>query len=292
MAAQTNLTMTTDFSVEARRLDFVSRFAQNWTALTEIMGVTRPIKKEPGTVLKSYRANLTLQDGNVGEGETIPLSKATVEEVAYKDLTILKHGKAITIEDVDKYGSEIAIEKTDEAFRNELLGTILDEFYTFALTGELKTTATDFQMGVALAIGSVKDKFKKLRLDGSKVVVWVNTLDAYKYLGAAGLDMQTAFGIEYVKAFMGAETLILSSEIPEGTIMATPVENIVDYYVDPSNSGFAKMGLRYTVDPLHPMLGFAVEGDYSTATGINWAIMGHTLWAEYLDAIAVVTVGE
>ena len=34
----------------------------------------------------------------------------------------------------------------------------------------------------------------------------------------------------------------------------------------------------------------SVEGDYSTATGINWAIMGHKLWAEYLDAIAVVTV--
>jgi hypothetical protein len=50
------------------------------------------------------------------------------------------------------------------------------------------------------------------------------------------------------------------------------------------------MGLRYTVDPDAPMLGFAVEGDYSTATGLNWAIMGHKLWAEYLDAIAVVTV--
>lgn len=288
--AEANLTMTTDFSVEARRLDFVSSFAQTWTALTEIMGVTRPIKKEPGSVLKSYRASLTLQDGNIAEGEKIPLSKATVEEVAHADLTIKKYGKAITIEDVDKYGPELAIEKTDEAFRNELLGEILEEYYAFALTGELTDNATDFQMGVALAIGSVKDKFKKMRLDGSRVVVWVNTLDAYKYLGAANLSVQTAFGIEYVKGFMGAETLILSSEIPEGKILATPVENIVDYYADPSNSGFARMGLRYTVDPVSPMLGFAVEGDYSTATGNNWAIMGHVLWAEYIDAIAVITV--
>ena len=285
------VTMTTDFTVEARRNDFVTSFAQNWNALREIMGVARPIKKQPGTVLKSYKASLVLEDGNVAEGAKIPLSKAKVEEVAHADLTIEKYGKAISIEDVDKYGAEVAIEMTDEAFRNELLGKILSEFYEFALTGTLKPEgATDFQMGVALAVGAVKDKFKKMHKDGSRVVVWVNTMDAYRYLGAANLSTQTAFGIEYVKGFMGAETLILSSEIAEGKIVATPVNNIVDYYADPSNSGFARMGLRYTVDTEAPMLGFAVEGDYSTATGINWAIMGHKLWAEYLDAIAVVTV--
>ena len=285
------VTMTTDFTVEARRNDFVTSFAQNWNALREIMGVARPIKKQPGTVLKSYKATLTLEDGNVPEGTEIPLSKAKVTEVAHADLTIKKYGKGITIEDVDKYGPEVAIELTDEAFQNELLGEIMGEFYEFAQTGTLKPEgATDFQMGVALAVGAVKDKFKKMHKDGSRVVVWVNTMDAYRYLGAANLSTQTAFGIEYVKGFMGAETLILSSEIAEGKIVATPVNNIVDYYADPSNSGFARMGLRYTVDAEAPMLGFAVEGDYSTATGINWAIMGHKLWAEYLDAIAVVDV--
>lgn len=285
------ITMTTDFTVEARRNDFVTSFAQNWNALREIMGVTRPIKKQPGTVLKSYNATLTLEDGNVAEGEEIPLSKAKVSEVAHADLVIKKYGKGITIEDVDKYGAEVAIELTDEAFKNELLGEIMGEFYEFAQTGTLNPAgATDFQMGFALAVGAVKDKFKKLHKDGSRVVVWVNTMDAYRYLGAANLSTQTTFGIEYVKGFMGAETLILSSEIAEGKIVATPVNNIVDYYADPSSSDFARMGLRYTVDSDAPMLGFAIEGDYSTATGKNWAIMGHKLWAEYLDAIAVVTV--
>ncbi len=284
--------MTTDFSVEARRSDFVTSFAQNWNALREIMGVTRPIKKQPGTVLKSYRASLTLEDGNVAEGAEIPLSKASVTEVAHADLVIKKYGKAITIEDVDKYGEEVAIELTDEAFKNELLGEVLGGFYEFALTGELTDEATDFQAGVALAIGSVKNKFKTMRKDGSRVVVFVNTLDAYKYLGVASIGTQTAFGIEYLKSFMGAETMILAGDddIPSGKIVAIPVNNIVDYYADPSSSAFARMGLRYTVDADAPMLGFAIEGDYSTATGVNWAIMGHKLWAEYLDAIAVVSV--
>lgn len=285
------VTMTTDFTVEARRADFVTSFAQNWNALREIMGVSRPIKKQPGTVLKSYKATLTLEDGKVAEGAKIPLSKAKVEEVALADLTIEKYGKAITIEDVDKYGAEVAIEMTDEAFRNELLGKILSEFYEFALTGTLKPEgATDFQMGVALAIGAVKNKFKSMRKDATRVTVYVNTMDAYRYLGAAELTVQNAFGVDYVKNFLGAETMVFAGDddIPSGTIVAIPQSNMVDYYADPSDSAYAKMGLKYTVDPDVPMLGFAIEGDYSTATGNNWAIMGHKLWAEYLDAIAVV----
>lgn len=287
------VTMTTDFTVEARRADFVTSFAQNWNALREIMGVARPIKKQPGTVLKSYKASLVLEDGKVAEGAKIPLSKAKVEEVAHADLTIEKYGKAISIEDVDKYGAEVAIETTDEAFRNELLGKILSEFYEFALTGTLKPEgATDFQMGVALAIGAVKNKFKAMRKDATKVTVYVNTMDAYRYLGAAQLTVQNAFGVDYVKNFLGAETMILAGDedIPSGTIVAIPQANMVDYYADPSDSAYAKMGLKYTVDSDVPMLGFAIEGDYSTATGNNWAIMGHKLWAEYLDAIAVVDV--
>ena len=285
------VTMTTDFTVEARRADFVTSFAQNWNALREIMGVSRPIKKQPGTVLKSYKATLTLEDGKVAEGAKIPLSKAKVEEVAHADLTIEKYGKGISIEDVDKYGAEVAIEMTDEAFRNELLGKILSEFYEFALTGTLKPEgATDFQMGVALAIGAVKNKFKSMRKDATRVTVYVNTMDAYRYLGAAELTVQNAFGVDYVKNFLGAETMVFAGDddIPSGTIVAIPQSNMVDYYADPSDSAYAKMGLKYTVDSDVPMLGFAIEGDYSTATGNNWAIMGHKLWAEYLDAIAVV----
>lgn len=289
--AETGLTMTTDIQVEARKIDFVSRFTQNWDALREIMGIMRPIRKEPGTILRSYKAELTLENGNVAEGEKIPLSKATVTEVLHEDLTIQKYGKGISIEDVDAYGPEVAIVKTDEAFLNELQGKVMGDFYAFLKTGTLKETANDFQMAVAVAIGKVKDKFKKLHKDGSRVVVWVNTMDAYRYLGAAQLTVQSAFGIEYLKGFMGAETVILSSEIDEGTVIACPVENIVNYYTDPSNSGYAQMGLKYTVDGDTNLIGFAVQGDYSTATGKNWAIMGMKLWAEYIDAIAVVTVG-
>ena len=290
MAAKLNITGVADITVKAREVDFVSRFTSNWDALREIMGIMRPIRKQPGTTLTSYSATVALQDGGVGEGEEIPYSKATLTPAAYNDVTIKKYAKAVSIEAVNKHGAAIAVQKTDQAFLNELQSEVMDEFYDFLQTGTLTDTQATFQSAVAMAIGRVTDKFKKMHLSSSEIVVFVNTLDVYKYLGSAEITVQTASGVSYMKNFMGASTLIMSSEIPEGKVIATPAENIDMYYVDPSDSDFAQLGLNYTVDGETNLIGFHANGNYSTAVGESFAIMGVTLWAEYLDGVAVVTI--
>lgn len=285
-----NTTLTTDITVQAREVDFVSRFSDNWESLREILGIMKPVRKQPGTTLVSSKATITLEDGNVPEGAVIPYSKAKVEPVVHGELTIEKYAKAVTIEDVNKYGAAVAVQKTDDAFLNELQTVVLEDFYDFLQTGELTSEESTFQMAVAMAIGKVVDKFKKMRKNASGTVVFVNTLDAYRYLGAAELTVQNAFGIQYIENFMGADKMILSSEIPEGKVIALPSDNIVLYYVDPSDSEFAQLGLNYTVDGETNLIGFHAVGNYSTAVGESYAIMGMKLWAEYIDAIAVVTV--
>lgn len=280
-------------NVTARELDFVSRFAQNWDALREILGIARPVKKAAGTTLKSYAASVTLEDGDVGPGNVIPYSKATVVESGHADLTLQKHAKAVPIEDVDKYGVEVAVEKTDDAFLNELQSEVMDNFYD-TLTGNasaLTGTYSTFQMAVSMAIGKVRDKFKKLHRTVSNVVVFVNTLDAYEYLGAANISIQSQFGIDYVKNFLGATTMILSSEIDQGTVIAIPSDNLVLYYVDPSTE-FAKLGLVYTTDGETNLIGFHVQGNYGTAVGESFALIGMALWFEYADGVAIVEIGE
>lgn len=289
--AKSNLIKKANFTIAAREVDFVTRFNKNWDALREILGIMRPIRKAPGTVLTSSVATVTLADGAVGEGEEIPYSTVSIAPVAYADIAMSKYAKAVSIEAVDKWGAAVAVEKTDDAFLNELQGVVLDDFYDFLQTGKLLSAETTFQMAVAMAIGRVVDKFKQMRRDSTSVVVWVNTLDAYAYLGAADLSIQTAFGLQYVKDFMGAQTMIISSEIPRGVVIATPTENIDLYYVDPGDSDFAKLGLEYTVQGETNLIGFHAEGDYKHAVGESFALMGMKLWAEYIDGIAVVYVG-
>lgn len=288
--AKAGLTVAADITVKAREIDFVTRFAKNWNALREVMGILRPIKKTPGTVLTSYTAGITLQDGHIGEGEEIPYSEATVSPVSYADLTLEKYAKAVSIEAVNKYGATVAIQRTDEAFLNELQGLVMNRFYNFLPTGTLTGDESTFQMAIAMAIGKTKDKFKKMHRDATRIVVWVNILDAYSYLGSAAITVQNQFGVDYMKNFMGADTLILSSEMPRGFVYATPVDNIVNYYVDPADADFRALGLDYTVQGETNLIGFHANGNYSTAVGESYALMGMVLWAEYLDAIAVVAI--
>ena len=291
MPAKSNLIKTTNFTIAAREVDFVTRFTKNWASLREVMGIMRPIRKAPGTKLVSSTSSVTLADGTVPEGEEIPYSTVSIAPVAYSDVEIKKYAKAVSIEAVDKWGAATAVEKTDEAFLNELQGVVLDDFYGFLQTGSLVSAETTFQMAVAMAIGNVTDKFKRMRRDATSVVTFVNTVDAYRYLGAAELTVQNQFGIQYVENFMGADRMILSSEIPQGVVIATPTENIDLYYVDPNDSDFAKLGLSYTVEGETNLIGFHAEGDYKHAVGESFALMGMKLWAEYLDGIAIVYVG-
>lgn len=292
-AAKAGLTGVEQFDgVKAREIDFVTRFTRNWKSLQEILGIMNPIKKAPGTTLTSYTASVDLESGAVGEGEEIPYSQATVSPVAYADLTLQKYAKAVSVEAVNKYGPAVAVQKTDEAFLNELQSVVLDNFYTFLTTtsGRMTGTYDTFQMAVAMAIGKVVDKFKRLRRDTTSIVVFVNTLDAYQYLGAADITIQTTNGLTYVQNFLGAQTVILSSEIPQGTVIATPSDNIVLYYTDPGDSGYSQLGLNYTVEGQTNLIGFHANGNYSTAVGESFALMGMALWAEFADGIAVITV--
>jgi hypothetical protein len=289
-----SLTKVENIDVTVREQDFVSRFAKNWDALRAILGISRPIRKTLGTKLVAYNATCSLESGSVGEGQQIPYSTTNVEEVAFEDVTIEKYAKAVSIEAVNKYGAQVAVEKTDDAFLNELQLGVLTRFYTFLKTGTTTSAEASWQMALAMAKANVIDEFNKMRRTVTDIVGFVNVLDVYKYIGAANITVQTAFGLQYVKDFMGYSTLFLLSEpdIPQGKVIATPVENIDLYYIDPADSDFAKLGLQYTVDGETNLIGFHANGNYGTAVGESFAIMGMTLWAEYLNGIAVVSVDD
>lgn len=291
MAVTANTTTTAQMTIQAKEIDLAQRFTASWDALIEIMGIMRPVRKTPGTKLVSSKASIVLQDGTVAEGDEVPLSQAKVEPVAYKDLVLKKYRKRVTAEAVEKYGAAAAVQKTDDALLNELQGVVLDDFYAFALTGTLTGEESTFQMAVSMSIGKVKDKFKKMRLNYGQVVVFANTLDVHRYLGATAITTQTSNGVEYLKNFLGADVLIASSEIPEGKVLAIPADNIVMYYIDPSDGDFAALGLEYTTAAGETnLIGVHKEGVYGRASGDTHVLMGVVLWAEYLDAIAVIDI--
>ena len=288
--AQANLTKTANI-IAAREVDFVTRFALNWQDLRDLMSITRLVEKTPGTVLKSKYAEVTLQPGAVGEGEVIPYSQAAVLERSYAPIVLNKYKKAVSAEAIADHGYQAAVQMTDDQFLVELQGTVLSEFTTYIQTGTLIRAGATFQAALAKAQGEVRNKWKKMKRGITEIVGFCNILDAYDYLGAANITVQTQFGMTYIENFLGFSRLFLSSDIPSGKIIATPVENLVLYYVNPAEGDFANAGLQFTVAGETPLIGFHVEGNYTTLVSEATAIMGMVLFAEYLDGIAVVDIG-
>lgn len=290
-AVPDNMTGKAQIQVRAREIDFVTSFGKNMKALLDILGITRMIKKENNSVLKTKKVTGTLQSGDVAEGDEIPMSQYTVEEEEFDTIKIEKYRKGVSLESIAERGYEAAVEMTDEEFRSDLQNKVLDRFYTQLKMGALVGHETTWQMAFAMAIGRVKNKFEDMKRTATGVAVWVNTLDVYKYIGAADITLQTAFGMQYIKNFLGADIVFVSSQIPENTVIATPLNNLIAYYVDPADSEFVKAGLSYTTDSATGFIGFHAQGNYEHAISDMFAIMGLRLFCEYLDAIAYIAVG-
>ena len=147
-------------------------------------------------------------------------------------------------------------------------------------------------MALAMARGKVVNQFKKIHRRAMGVVAFVNTLDVYEYMGSHEVTIQSEFGSEYVKNFLGYDTVFLlgDDEVKKGRVIATPMNNLCLYYVDPSDSDFVRAGLDYTTAGETNLVGYHVQGNYNTAVSECFALMGMALFAEFLDAIAVLDV--
>lgn len=289
--AKDRLTKSEHIDTRAREIDFVSRFANNWQALRDILGVSRLIQKTPGTMLRSKKASVTLQSGIVPEGNEIPYSQSSVETIDYAPINVEKYAKGVSIEAINEHGYDDAVGLTDDQFLYELQALVTGRFYTFINTGTLTSGKTAFQAALAEAQGRARNKFKAMKKGITEIVGFCNILDAYDYLGAANITVQNAFGMNYIQDFIGYSRLFLCSddEVARGTVVATPVENIILYYVSPDDSDFARAGLEYTTDGVTNLIGFHVQGNYNNAVSESFALMGMTLMAEYIDGVAVVT---
>lgn len=286
MAAEENLIKKADL-VRAREVEFVNIFSENIKKLIEALGVTRKIPKQAGYTLKSYKATGTLENGEVAEGETIPLSKYQTVAVNYKEITLKKWRKATSAEAIISGGYDQAVQMTTDRMLLDVQKGIRGDFFTFLATGTGTATGVGFQAALAQAWGQLQVKFED---DSIEAVYFMNPLDVADYLAKAQITLQTAFGMTYVENFLGLGTVIFDSKVPKGTIYATAKDNIVLYYI-PVNGADLGEAFDFTSDQTG-LIGIHETPDYSNMTASDTVISGIVLFAERLDGIIKSTITE
>ena len=292
-AAVTNTVVSTDLTA-VREIDFVTRFAREIKIFREILGNIRMEKHSPGTKLTVKKAAVTLNTSSVGEGETIPYNAISYTETDVGSLTWDKQKIGVTMEAISAHGYDAAVQAADDDMLYKLRSKIVNDFFTFAQTGTLTSDIQtyDFQSALAEAQAQVQAKWEDMDRGYSDIIAFANVKDAYRYLGAAQITTQTAFGMTYIENFLGFSKLFLTSKIPQGKIVATPSQNLILYYVDATANDFNKAGFLFRTDNETNLIGVHVEGNHSTDVSELSTVMAMGLFSEYLDGIAVIAIED
>ena len=284
MAAETNLITSADL-VKAREIEFTYSFSESIKKLMEALGVTRKIAKTAGTTLKAYKATGTLQDGNVAEGDLIPLSKYVTEPVAIDEITLKKWRKATSAEAIVEKGYSQAVTMTTDAMLKDVQKGIRKSFFDFLATGTGKATGNTFQATLAQSWGQLQVLFED---DDIQSVYFMNPLDVADYLATANITLQTAFGMTYVENFLGLGTVIFNSSVPKGKVYATAKDNLVLYYI-PVNGADLSEAFSFTSDQTG-LIGIHEAPDYTNMTASDTVVSGIVLFAERIDGVVVGTI--
>lgn len=289
-AAESNVIKAAQMS-KVREVDFVQRFAHgSLKKLIEVLGVTRKIPMQEGTTLYMYTTSGTLQSGSVAEGAIIPLSQYQRDKTAVGEMTLKKWRKATTAEAIMKSGYDEAVSATDEGLLKDVQKEVRSAFFSLlngTITGATSVTGNGLQAALAAAWSQLQIKFED---DTAAAVYFVNPLDIGDYLASASITVQNAFGMNYIEDFLGLGTVILSSQITQGTFIATAKENIILYYLTMNGDIAGKFGL--TVDDLG-LIGMKTDIPTENRAQLETLVMsGIDFFVEYAAGVIKGTISD
>lgn len=242
--AEEKLTVMNDLG-EIKSIDFVNKFVTNISELLKLLGVTRKEPLSADMKIRTYKWETDINNTNVGEGETIPLSKVTRALDKEYQVEWLKKRRAVSAEAIARHGASLAIDQADQRVMREIQNGIKTDFFTFLKTKPTKVTGTGLQGALAQTWGKLQT-FSEF--DGSPIVSFVSSLDVADYLGdkAVGADASNVFGMTLLKNFLGMQNVIVLPNVPQGKVYSTAVENIVLAYLDVNSSDLGGMFADYT----------------------------------------------
>lgn len=218
---------------EVQAKDFVEQFSESITKLTQALSTTRPQAMTQGNTIQMYKFTTDMASTTtVGEGEDIPLSGVKRTKDRSFTVSFEKARKAVSIEEVQRVGYDMAVQQSDKHILKEIQKKVRKGFFDFLATAPTDLGAQDgLQKAIAQSVGKLQVLFDD---DAVDTIVFINPMDAAKYLGAADITngASVGFGLTLLNNFMGGVTLIMNSSVPEGTFYATVKDNINLMYLD------------------------------------------------------------
>ncbi len=266
-------------------VDFVEQFNKGLTTLINVLGITRKQALALGSTVKIYKSTVTLADEKVAEGEVIPLSEVKKELSDTKELTFNKWRKNVTAEAIQSSGFQGAVAETDSELLKAIQKRIKKDLFDEFANGTGKAEGNGFQQSLAKGLGQLAVAFEDEDITS---VALVNPIDFYDYVGSAPVTVQTVFGMTYIQNFLGVNTIIMSNNVPAGTVYVTASQNLNLFFAT-LNGGSLSQAFNFTTDQTG-LVGIAHEPKNDSLSYESVVADALLLLPERLDGIIVSTI--
>lgn len=286
MAIEENLSR--NLGQVAQEIDFAERFGESLKSLTQVLGVMRTIPMSVGESINTYTSTVTLQNGDIDPGEIIPLSEVKMEKADTYTLDYDKHRKAVPVEDIQKYGFDKAIQRSDQKLIHELRKEFRTKLFDNLKKGTGAVKGSGLQQAISNAWAGIQVAFEDEEI---QTIIFVHPNDVAKYLGRANITIQTAFGMSYVENFLNIGLAIITPQVAEGSLYATAADNLILAYA-PVNSGeIARAGFEFTTDATG-VIGVTKDINKQRLQAETITLSAFMLFAERIDGVIKATIEE
>lgn len=241
--APENTTASTDLE-PAISIDHVNRLADNIATLARALGITNMLPMAAGSTVKRYKTTVTKGDRQAAEGDIVPLSKVSRTPLTPLTLELVPYRKLTTAQAIQKVGSAIALNETDDALVREVQKDIRNSFFSMvtANTATAAAGGATLQAACAQAWAKIAEYFED---KDATPVYFVNPIDVASYLGTASITTQSAFGFDYVENFIGLGNAFISPRVTQGSVFATAMENLNGVFVPQGGDVAGAFDLTY-----------------------------------------------
>ncbi|UUY79071.1 capsid protein [Staphylococcus saprophyticus] len=295
MAVENNL-IDVEALGEAKSIDFANKMGERLNKLFEALGITNKIPMNVGSALKQYRFNVIESEapnGNVEEGEIIPLTKVERELVNITELEFRKFRKSTSAEAIQSHGYDLAINRTDaeliryvqKKFRTDFFNTIDDAVKNAERTNTEALSAKNLQG----ALSRGRANLSVLLDDEVTPIALVNPNDVAGHLADGFINSNgSQFGLNLLTPYVGVQ-VIEFADVPQGTVYMTTAENLNVAYANPQGEmsrafNFASDQTGF-VGVIHDIQPQRLTADTVYASAIS-------MFPENVDAVVAVDIEE
>lgn len=281
MAAFDNTVLAENIAA-AQDIEMIRNFTGEVDRLAEILGLFGPEIVAAGTTMYTYKVTGALNSATVAEGDEVPLSEYNVAKTPVGSISVKPYRKLTTAQAILKGGYENAVAKTDKKMLSQARRSVISDFFTFLATGTGTATGAGLQGALAQADAKLQDALETNGDEAEAIAHFVNPYDIADYLSNSEVTVQTVFGMQYIKSFLGVENIFVTNRVAKGTVYVTPTDNIHIYGVD--FGALAAAGFDYTVQD-GSLIGVHHDVAYNRTSAETYMLVGAFMLAEVLDYI-------